>query len=220
MHHIQLQLLYVQHFEAFSNPDAITSIELTALLPSSPFWLRICDEAEAAAAGYAGLGIVLGGRSGASLLDWMFTDNRLSAAGRCVCRHCPQGVMACQDNFMKKYQHHGMTSGSYGGGVMCGQPGSKPNYPTAGVSYQQPGMMPANPTQYHGGMMPGQGSMPYGQPGSIPYGQPGSMPYSQSGVAPGMAPMMPGNPYPPGGMPGQIRPYGNTPGMPGQPPFY
>ncbi|GAA50796.1 hypothetical protein CLF_105051 [Clonorchis sinensis] len=59
--------------------DASTVIELTAPSLSSRFRLRTSGDAEAAAAGYAGVGIVLSERAEASLLDWIPVDSRLCA---------------------------------------------------------------------------------------------------------------------------------------------
>ncbi|KER28018.1 hypothetical protein T265_05064 [Opisthorchis viverrini] len=59
--------------------DASTVIELTAPSLSSRFRLRTSGDAEAAAAGYAGVGIVLSERAKASLLDWIPVDSRLCA---------------------------------------------------------------------------------------------------------------------------------------------
>ncbi|GAA53699.1 polyprotein, partial [Clonorchis sinensis] len=59
--------------------DTSTVIELTAPSPSSISRLRISDDAEAAAAGFAGVGIVLNERAEASLLDSIPVDSRLCA---------------------------------------------------------------------------------------------------------------------------------------------
>ncbi|KER29533.1 hypothetical protein T265_13342, partial [Opisthorchis viverrini] len=59
--------------------DASTVIELTAPSLSSRFRLRPSGDAEAAAPGHAGVGIVLSERAEASLVDWIPLDSRLGA---------------------------------------------------------------------------------------------------------------------------------------------
>ncbi|TGZ69145.1 hypothetical protein CRM22_003881 [Opisthorchis felineus] len=149
-------------------------------------------------------------------------EAKMRKAGRCICRYCPPGVMACPDNFMRRYQHHGMAHAGHGAAAMYGPSGSMYNYPPGGAPYVRPGMMPSSQAQYPGGMMQSQ---PYGSYGpAMTPGQPGMTPGQ-----PGMMPGMPSQPYPQSGMPGQMGqmpPYSNAPGMPpysgmpGQPPFY
>ncbi|KER32056.1 hypothetical protein T265_01833 [Opisthorchis viverrini] len=59
--------------------DASTVIELTAPSVSTRFRVRTSGDPEAAAAGCAGVGIVLSHRVEVSLLDWMPVDSRLCA---------------------------------------------------------------------------------------------------------------------------------------------
>ena len=59
--------------------DASTVIELTAPSVSTRFRLRTSGDPEAAAAGCAGVGIVLSHRAEVSLLDWIPVDSRLCA---------------------------------------------------------------------------------------------------------------------------------------------
>ncbi|GAA48578.1 hypothetical protein CLF_101776 [Clonorchis sinensis] len=59
--------------------DASTVIELIAPSSSSRLRLRTSGEADAAAAGYVGVSIVLRDRAEASLLDWIHVDGRLCA---------------------------------------------------------------------------------------------------------------------------------------------
>ncbi|CAH8621242.1 unnamed protein product [Schistosoma mattheei] len=74
---------------------------------------------------------------------------------RCICGYCPHGVLACDQNFMQRYQH-GMTGGYGPGGQNIGGGYHKHNplYPNP-MTPQYPPAQPFNAMQ-QASMMPQQ----------------------------------------------------------------
>ncbi|CAH8650372.1 unnamed protein product [Heterobilharzia americana] len=87
---------------------------------------------------------------------------------RCVCGYCPHGALACDQNFMRRYQRPGGDGyGLQNMGMGVGQNAHNAyhGYP---MTSQYPPAYPPQPTVYPQPGMPPQQPAAYSQPGMLP----------------------------------------------------